>query len=663
MEQAGGGNAPNNGGSYLVRHRPARRGRLLASLSGIAVLGVAAALAVNSLVLSPSSGTGNPAGPTDPAGAGIAQPRTQPLAQQVPDSEPLFRCRGYSSLPRDNSREQVLRDEFAWGRFKAVKIGDGRGDIDWKADPYKQVSWRMWFHSLRWLGSLINASDDAGLARAVAVAQDWVRDNPYPWAADPVALEPTMHRTNTLLCLRQALAQQAGGMLPAEHAWIDAALRDHARSLEAHFSKRGNHGTDEAVALLGVGCTLHLPEYTDLAVTRLGNYLNGSIDPEGATDEQATGYGYFNRTLWASAHERMARCAPDSPTTQVIGERVSLLLEFLAHATTPLGPFHQIGNTQFVRESPIKGTPQEYAATGGAEGTPPDDRVKVYSGGFVFGRSGWGTEQKPFAKQSAYSLRFGPQRALHGHDDHTAITWQARGYEILRDTGYGEYTRDKWEAYAKSPEAHNQLVVSGQGAAMETRLTRSDTRSGFGADRTGTADSFSFADQPVAGVERARDIIVLSNPDLVVTVDRATTRDRRTFTQYWHLPANRQVTVGSDRRSVTAIVSDTRATVLQLPYRDEPMPAGTATSIAGSTDPIRGWYWRNIFQRRPAPTVTFTAAGTSAAMFTAVAAGPSKAQVDAQIRKDGQNWIYRFDIGGTVAEVGLSPAGTLWRVR
>lgn len=657
MEQAGGGNARNDGGSHLVRRRPARRSRLAVSLSGIAVLAVlavVAAFALNSLVLNPRSG-----GPENPPGV---QPRTQPLAQQVLDSEPLYRCRGYSSLPRDNARDQVLRDEFAWGRFKAVRIGDGRGDIDWQADPYKQVSWRMWFHSLRWLGSLVNASDDAGLAHAVAIAKDWVRDNPYPWAADPVALEPTMHRTNTLLCLRQALAQQAGGMLPAEHVWIDAALRDHARSLEAHFSQRGNHGTDEAIALLGVGCTLHLPQYTDLAVTRLGNYLEGSIDPEGATDEQATGYGYFNRTLWASAHERMARCAPDSPTTQVIGERVSLLAEFLAHATTPLGPFHQIGNTQFVRESPIEGTPQQYAATAGAEGTPPDERVKIYSGGFVFGRSGWGTQQ-PFAKESAYSLRFGPQRTLHGHDDHTSITWQARGYEILRDTGYGEYTRDEWEAYAKSPAAHNQLVVSGQGAAMETRLTRSDRVTGFGADRSGTADSFSFADQPVAGVDRARDVIVLSNPDLVVAVDRASAPDRRTFTQYWHLPANRQVQVGADRRSVTATVGDTRATVLQLPYRDEPLPPGTATTSAGSTDPIRGWYWRDIFSRRPAPTVTFTAAGTSAAMVTAVVAGPATAQVGTQVRQDGRNWVYLFDIGGEVAEIGLSPAGTLWRIR
>ncbi|MDO5697443.1 MAG: heparinase II/III family protein [Dermatophilus congolensis] len=654
MEQAGGGSAQENSGSYLVRRRPARvRGPLIASLAAVSSLAVAGLLLSGTL-----SNPNNPAASGD-GGTGSG---AQPAAKVVQDAYPLYTCRGYSSLPRDNPRDQVVRDEFAWGRFKAVKVGDGRGNIDWEADPYKQVSWRMWFHSLRWLGSAINASDPEGLRHAAAIAQDWVRDHPYSWDADPVAQEPTMHRTNTLLCLRQALAQQAGGSLPAEYVWLDAALQDHARSLEAHFSKRGNHGTDEAVALLGVGCTLNLPHYTDLAVTRLGNYLNGSIDEQGATDEQSTGYGYFNRTLWAAAHQRMALCAPSSPTTDRIGERVALLAEFVAHATTPLGPLQQIGNTQFVTESPIKGTPQQYAATGGEVGSPPQDRVKVYDAGYVFGRSGWGTKEMPFKKQSAYSLRFGPQRTLHGHDDHTSITWQARGYEILRDTGYGEYTRDQWEAYAKSPQAHNQLVVSGQGVALETRLTRSDTRTGFGEQEQGTADSFTLADEALAGVPRARDVIVLSDPDIVVTVDRATAPDRRTFTQYWQLPAGRQVEVGRTRTSVTASVGDTRTTLVQLPYRDEKLPTGTATVVAGGTNPIRGWHWQTIFKRVPASTVTFTSEGTSTAMVTAVVAGPAKGRVTTSTRRDGANWIYRFDIAGTVAEVGLTPAGTLWRV-
>ncbi len=647
MEQAGGGSAQNESGSHLVRGRRARRGPLVASLAVVGVLAVAGALLTNAL---------NGSAEQDNPGGQAARP-----AVQVLDSQPLYTCRGYSSLPRDNPRDQVLRDEFAWGRFKAVKVGDGSGDIDWKADPYNQVSWRMWFHSLRWLGSAIDANDGDGLAHAVAVTKDWLQDNPYSWDADPVAQEPTMHRTNTLLCLRRVLAEQAGGTLPAEHVWIDAALQDHARSLEAHFSKRGNHGTDEAIAILGVGCTLNLPHYTDLAVTRLGNYLKGSIDEQGATDEQATGYGYFNRALWSAADERTAACAPDAPVTALISERVAALSEFLAHATTPLGPFHQLGNTQFVKESPIAGTPQEYAITGGAVGSPPPDRVKVYDAGFAFGRSGWGTAQVPMTQESAYALRFGPKRALHGHDDHTSITWQARGNQILRDTGYGEYTRDQWEAYAKSPEAHNQLVVSGQGGAAETALTRSEAQDGFGEGGRGIADSYTFSDKPVEGVDRARDIIVLSNPDIVVAVDRATAANRRTFTQYWHLPAQ-EIRVDQQRTRVTATTGNTRTTVVQLPYRDERMPAGSATVTSGATDPIRGWYWPTIFTRAPAPTVTFTSTGTSAAMVTAVAAGPANDEVTATVRREGNDWIYRFEVGGTVAEVALSPNGTLRRV-
>ncbi|WP_405072299.1 hypothetical protein OG558_23340 [Kribbella sp. NBC_01510] len=70
----------------------------------------------------------------------------------------------------------------------------------------------------------------------------------------------------------------------------------------------------------------------------------------------------------------------------------------------------------------------EYAGSLGTKGTAPPWRVGIYSAGYVFGRTGWGTDAtRGFAGESMYSIRFGPARAFHGHLDHASITYTSPG--------------------------------------------------------------------------------------------------------------------------------------------------------------------------------------------------------------------------------------------
>lgn len=107
---------------------------------------------------------------------------------------------------------------------------------------------------------------------------------------------------------------------------------------------------------------------------------------------------------------------------------------------------HQIGDSELVRTAPVANTPLEYAGNLGASGTPPADRVRVYSAGYVFGRSAWGPG---FAGQASYGIRYGAARALHGHSDHTSITYTARGRDILIDGGHAGYQNDQWRTWAR----------------------------------------------------------------------------------------------------------------------------------------------------------------------------------------------------------------------
>ena len=138
-----------------------------------------------------------------------------------------------------NPVSAILADRYQWATYPATTVGDGTGNIDWTLNPYRRVSWAMWLHSLRWVGSALDAAargNQEATEHLMAIVRDWAADNPYPWNGTPTAQEATMHRTNVLLCLRTVLANRNDGTLPEDAGWLDALIVTHARSLEAYFS-------------------------------------------------------------------------------------------------------------------------------------------------------------------------------------------------------------------------------------------------------------------------------------------------------------------------------------------------------------------------------------------------------------------------------------------
>ena len=99
----------------------------------------------------------------------------------------------------------------------------------------------------------------------------------------------------------------------------------------------------------------------------------------------------------------------------------------------------------------MKDTPIEYVMSNGALGTQIDG-VKVYDGGFVFGRSGFGNK-RPLKDETYYTLRFGPQRIIHGHNDHLSLTFWHSGRPVIIDPGHVGYAPGRDRNYVRSHEA------------------------------------------------------------------------------------------------------------------------------------------------------------------------------------------------------------------
>ena len=567
-----------------------------------------------------------------------------------------YTCPGFSTVDDATPLSSVMQDVYAWGGFKPYKVGNGSGNINWKLNPYSNPSWYMWFHSLRWLGQGITAAsqgDTNALAHVTTIVHDWVLDNPYSWKADVGAWESTMHRTNVIICTRQAvLAGLNVTTLPAQYAWLDAALLDHATFLVNNWSGAWNHGTDESIALFGVGCTLDRADYKTLAQNRLAAAITTSIDAQGSTNEQSTAYAQFNYSLWGRAVDVLRACGADPGTT--ITTRRALMADWLALATNSLGNLHQIGDSEVVRTAPIAGTPLEYAGSQGASGIAPTQRVGVYSAGYVFGRSGWGTNAT-FADQSSYSIRYGPARQLHGHSDHTSLTYTARGRDIVIDGGHAGYQNDVWRTWAKSPFAQSSMTTPLSADLLPaTKLTRYALNP--------TSDFYEFSDVPGTGISRVRATLVLRSPDLVVTLDRASAKKAQQFQTLWHLPSDQKATVYSRTTALAMRPGDTTRTILfQVPYR-QPLPPGAILLKQAQTNPIQGWTYPNITTRLAAPTLMFARSGTTASILSFIAPVPATGSVTYRTRWSGTTYVVDLTVAGVQTSIGITAGGSLVRL-
>ncbi len=586
---------------------------------------------------------------------GVDTPATPPPSTPVANTG-TYECPGFSGINSKVPLPMLMNDTFSWGDDPPYKVGNGSGDINWRSDPYKKPSWYMWLHSLRWLGNGITAGqrgDRKALTHVMAIIHDWVQDNPYSWKGDVGAWEATMHRTNVLLCARQAvLTGMKVSSLPSQYAWLDKALVDHAQFMIVNWSGSSNHGTDESIALFGVGCTLKRPELKTLAVDRLSQAITKAIDTQGSTNEQSVGYAMFNYLLWGRATTALQRCG--SSPGPVIAQRRAALSEWLALATKSTGELQQVGDAVRQKPTGAAGTALDYVASLGKKGTRPSKRVAVYDAGYIFGRTGWG-ETRPFAQESTYSIRYGAARTLHGHDDHMSITYSSHGRDVLIDPGHSGYQLDKWQAWSKSQAAHNVMTIpSADTVSVATQLVR--------ASITPTWESYSLADSPAPGVTRKRDVLVLKDPDLIITLDRGQATDTQRYETLWHLAPDQKVTVQSPTAAVAAKPGDKSKTyLLQIPYQQQP-PADGITVVQGQQDPVQGWYYPDIFHRQSAPVVKFNRNGSSATILSAIVPAGSTETVTYKTRTVSGMFFVDLTVGTRKTTVRIQQDGRLARI-
>ncbi len=537
------------------------------------------------------------------AGAFAITPTVPAQAAAVP------LCIGYNGLQTANTVAVVMAGNFVSGSHPAYHVATGTS-VNWAADPYHDQSWRVWFHSLKWVGALIydyqRHGNRTSLDRATALVADYVSKNPLGHTSDPTTELLSMgHRAQLYACLAEA---------NGDPAWLKAAGSATATYLESHWAGVWNQGLDQDLGILTIGCVMGFPTLADFASNRLGYAAAQVFDSQGATNEQAPGYAIYSYDRWLIALDRIAACGKTPPSG--LDVRLAKVPTFVAHATGPDGYLTQIGDTEAVPPLDHPGTGFTYVATRGASGTAPPTDVAVYSAGYVFGRSSW----SPFADASYYTLRFGPPKALHGHFDRTQVTFYSQHRQVLLDSGHIGYTDVVDRTWLWSPEAHNVLTVTGLRAdsTRPTTLVSQFQSPGW--------DAYRLSDAPYDTVTRVRNVLIARGPDFIASYDMGGTNAPRQFLVNWHLPIGMGVVIAGRSRA-TATNGAAQTTIIRVAMPNAPLGPGALLTKSGIWSPRLNTKYANPIVYMPTigrSTGTFSVI-VPAATGTPVSAGAATA--------------------------------------
>lgn len=517
-----------------------------------------------------------------------------------------------------------------------------RDGVNWSVlDGNETASW--WLNNFKFLRPLLISRGERDLKTAASILKDWVNSNPVDkpsssraWDGHSAAI-----RAEHVACLGMHLRED----------WIEEAGRQHAEFLsdEENYQGNWNHGLDQNIGLLSLGYAFQKEAWVSLARSRSIAAISEMVDWQSVSIEQAVKYHFYNYVRFQDCERMFKACGAPLPDNTL--SRVEHMTEFVAHATKPDGTWVCIGDStdDLSERQRLKGTDAEFALSKGASGQRPRNRFAVYHAGYVFGRSGWGEERR-FEGEAYYTVRFGPGRVIHGHNDHTSLTYYSRGRDIIIDGGFHGYAPGKWRDYLRSPLAHNVVCTPDKARFQwneKTKLTDLRIEQDW--------QSYRMDDAPYGDTARFRSVLFIQKPFEAIVVLDSITGASHQYEQLWHIDPSFDLSASKD--GVVGETSDIKLAMHQL------WPTDEIEIVTGREDPVQGWAGFGEADLRPIPTIVSRRKGRSATFLTVFTIGSSKGEpaIVSQRRVSGKKWPREItiDADGQRASISISGENTL----
>jgi len=447
----------------------------------------------------------------------------------------------------------------------------------WRHPMVADPTWRLRFEAFMYLPPLaVRAALDGStqsLATIVGQVVAFHVQNPDPGTSAYGWDEGTAQRRLQVEDCLYELTHNAH-LVPGMAA--DVAVQLGPRFYGPPYHPVHNHGVMANLRIIRTGELLGRSTWVSIGLTRLKQEAPLAFSVAGTTWEQSSLYHQVNVNLWHSAAQELAQHPAYATTVTAINTIVAKALRVLSWMTEPDGKLVQIGDADRVTG---------YTSLVRA-GTFRDDAA-----GYVMGR--WSATDP---RTTYYTIRYGPPRTAHGHEDRGGLTWTTLGIRVLVGPGRYDYTNSAWDLWRTSPRAQNvALPATGTFAPKAPAAITGETIQA-------PARAYRVVDS-LYGRTHTRDVSLFNATHRLVVRDVFS--GGIASRQYWHLdPSWRLVSAPANG----TVLVFTTASGRRLTIRTTGRLSGI---YRGSTRPIAGWNFPVYGSRVPAIQIVLRSYGTS----------------------------------------------------
>ena len=559
--------------------------------------------------------------------------------------------------------------------FTVVSIkkyaGAADGSIDWSTKDAQDAEWHYQFHRMYWLenyGKVYASTRNEIYATAcVADMLDWIKDNP---AGYPRTLDTGVRLKSWTDAYQYFVTKyRSPSVTPEAHLTMLKSLILQCRFLRDNWRSEGNWGASETQGL-GYVVTM-FPEMTfskatswgwwkDLVVSRFEHHLSGDFYPDGVQFETSPSYGCLEYRNLFLTYKLMSMNA--LPMSEEVTNLFIRPLEYMMHIHRPDGNLAQFSDTDrggylsYLKEGAELFQRQDmlFAATKGAQGTPPPKTFAAFPDGGVFVmRSDWGANQAGYANTKYLAFDMSSNEPWHAHSDILTFEAYANGSLLIRDPGRYTYVAGTWRDYFRGTAAHNTVVVDNRDQALNMAGHPDSWSSLPGYDYvSGSHQSYSGLD-----VQRS---VMFVKPEYWIITDVVTGSGTHTYDLYFHLSAA--------FKNTTTLDAATHA-VATPQFGIFPSDSSAQSEI------LSGWVSDSYSQKSEAPVVRRRKTGSPPVTFESVVVPfvgvAPRFQVDRQtvfngatilagaqatsvriLKENTVDWFFRARNGGTSLAFG-----------
>lgn len=508
--------------------------------------------------------------------------------------------------------DKIISGElYVHGSWPTVKFDK----IEWNEDPYKDITWCFYLHSLDIVGYLMNAYElkpnEAYLKKSEEIIRSWIKANPskenqksfYAWKDHSVAnrivnmiqfwmsyKESALYTDEFKGILMQSLAQHGDYLeLDQNHTFIN------------------NHGIFQDRSLIELAVLF--PEFPNAdkwynkAINRFMLHVKKDVAKSGVHLEHSDAYHLIVMRLFSSINEFLNF---HNRPTKDLTELIYKMEEFLGYALKPDMRIPTNGDSgpdtiNSIRKEDIRNPHLLYVKTKGKEGEMPELNKLYKDSGYAFIRNNWNVNQK----QLYLRLLAGFHSRVHKHADDLSVLLSIGNTDFFVDSGkYNYKEKDPFRQYFRSTIAHNTITVDRKTYPIEDKLIGKSKITELKEHEKYVLVHGQHNLYP--GVIIKRSILYLKDTEAILLFDQIKSNKERTYTQTFNVGENVDlIPLGKKRCLLESKLDGKMIELRQINHVTE------FKSFRGSTDPIAGWYSAKFNEKSAISQLQFTNKGVN----------------------------------------------------